>query len=363
MMYNVNIMPLALVKLRFPLSGTLRLCGTAALLASLAACGSSSKGGGGTPGSSVAQRGTYKVGQPYKIDGVTYTPKENFTLTETGMASWYGPGFHGKSTANGERYDQTDRTAAHRTLQMPAIVRVTNLENGRSTVVRVNDRGPFARSRVIDLSRTAAEEIDMVGKGTARVRIDQLQAESLAVKDVALSGGGPAEQQQAVAQLASGSRAAPTPAPTPAPAPSPVAAPPLPVMQASYVPPPVPAAAAQTVYAPSPRTAAPFGAPRSASGDVPPTVASLSTATATATPSSQLSGFFVQVGAFATQENAEKQRGAVRSYGNPEISQGSANGRDVYRVRLGPYTTQDAAGIVADRLKRSGYGDARVVAE
>ena len=361
MMYDVNIMPLALVKLRFPLSGTLRLCGAAALLASLAACGSSSKGGAGTPGSSVAQRGTYKVGQPYKIDGVTYTPKETFNLTETGTASWYGPGFHGKSTANGERYDQADRTAAHRTLQMPAIVRVTNLENGRSTVVRVNDRGPFARSRVIDLSRTAAEEIDMVGKGTARVRIDQLQAESLAVKDVALSGGGPAEQQQAVAQLASGSR----PAPTPAPAPAPVVAPPPPVMQASYEPPPpAPAAPAQTVYAaPPPRTATPFGAPRSASGDVPPTIASLSATTAAATPSSQLNGFFVQVGAFSTQENAEKQRSAVRSYGNPEVSQGSANGRDVYRVRLGPYTTQDAAGIVADRLKRSGYGDARVVAE
>ena len=365
MMYDVNIMPLALVKLRFPLSGTLRLCGAAALLASLAACGSSSKGGGGTPGSSVAQRGTYKVGQPYKIDGVTYTPKETFTLTETGTASWYGPGFHGKSTANGERYDQADRTAAHRTLQMPAIVRVTNLENGRSTVVRVNDRGPFARSRVIDLSRTAAEEIDMVGRGTARVRVEQLQAESLAVKDVALSGGGPAEQQQALAQLASGSRAAPTPVPPPAaPAPAivPVAAPPPPVMQASYEPPPAPAAPAPTAYAPPPRTT-PFGAPRSASGDVPPTIASLSTTTATATSSSQMSGFFVQVGAFSTQENAEKQRSAVRSYGQPEISQGSASGRDVYRVRLGPYTTPDAAGIVADRLKRSGYGDARVVAE
>jgi rare lipoprotein A len=363
MMYAVNIMPLALVKLRFPLSGALRLCGAAAVLASLAACGSSSKGGGAS-GSGVAQRGAYKVGQPYKIDGVTYTPQETFTLSETGMASWYGPGFHGKSTANGERYDQSDRTAAHRTLQMPAIVRVTNLENGRSTVVRVNDRGPFARARVIDLSRTAAEEIDMIGKGTARVRIDQLQAESLAVKEVALSGGGPAEQQQAVAQLASGSRAAPTPAPapTPTPAPVPVAAPPPPVMQASYVPPPAPAAPTETVYAPAPRTATPFGAPRSASGDVPPTISSLSTATG-ATPSSQLNGFFVQVGAFSTQENAEKQRGAVRSYGNPEISQGSAGGRDVYRVRLGPYTTQDAAGIVADRLKRSGYGDARVVAE
>ncbi len=227
----------------------------------------------------MAQRGTYKVGQPYKIEGVTYTPQETFTLNETGVASWYGPGFHGKSTANGERYDQADRTAAHRTLQMPAVVRVTNLDNGLSTVVRVNDRGPFARSRVIDLSRTAAQEIDMVGKGTARVRVEQLQTESMTVKDVALSGGGPAEQQQALAQLAngrSGARHRLQP-PAPAPAPVPVAAPPPPVVQAVYEPPPPPAPA-QTVYAPPPRSnATPFGPPRSASG-CPPTIASLSAA-------------------------------------------------------------------------------------
>jgi len=368
-MYDGNIMPLASVIPRFPDSRTLRqilgACGAAALLASLAACGSSSKGGGSVASSSSAQRGTYKVGQPYKIEGITYTPQETFTLNETGTASWYGPGFHGKSTANGERYDQSDRTAAHRTLQMPAIVRVTNLENGRSTVVRVNDRGPFARSRVIDLSRTAAEEIDMVGKGTARVRVEQLQAESLAVKDVALSGGGPAEQQQAVAQLAGGKRA-PVAAPAPAPVPVP-AAPPPPVMvaqQAVYEPPPPPPPApapapAQTVSASPPRSAIPFGAPQSASGAVPPTMASL---TSTA-PSSSANGFFVQVGAFSTPDSAERQRSAVRSYGHPEVSQTSAKGRDVYRVRLGPYTTSDAAGIVADRLKRSGYGDARVVAD
>ena len=159
----------------------------------------------------MAQRGAYKVGAPYKIDGVTYTPQEEFNRTETGVASWYGPGFHGKSTANGERYDQGDRTAAHRTLQMPAIVRVTNLDNGMSTVVRINDRGPFARSRIIDLSRTAAQELDVVRNGTARVRIDQLPAESMAVRDVAIAGGGPAEQNAAVAQVASGQRTAPAP--------------------------------------------------------------------------------------------------------------------------------------------------------
>ena len=341
-MYDGATMPLAVVSpypapLMFVRSGVAVL-----LLAWLGACGSSG-------GKGVAQRGSYKIGAPYKIDGVTYTPQEEFNHVETGVASWYGPGFHGKSTANGEPYDQSARTAAHRTLQMPSIVRVTNLDNGMSTVVRINDRGPFARSRVIDLSRTAAQELDIVRNGTAHVRIDQLQAESLAVKDVAISGGGPAEQQAAVAQASSG-RYAPAQAP---------------VQTAAYVPPPAPApvytqpAPAQPVWPTNSRSPAadpaPAYVPASNGG---PTVASLAGGT-TLQPAS---GFYVQTGAFTTPENAERQRGAVSSYGVSEIAQGSAGGRDVYRVRLGPYTTSDAAGIVADRLKRSGYGDARVVA-
>lgn len=319
--------------------------GVAALLAiSLAACGSPSKGGGAT--ASAPQRGTYKVGSSYTIEGVVYTPKEEFNRVETGVASWYGPGFHGKSTANGERYDQSDRTAAHRTLQMPSIVRVTNLENGQSTVVRINDRGPFARSRVIDLSRTAAEELDVVGKGTARVRIEQLQAESLAVKEVALGGGGAAEQQAAVAQLASGRRA-------PAAQPRAVevaAAPPPP-------PPPPQQQPPQMVW-----NGAPQQVVMETNSGVPATSVSVASLVSTASSAPMASGFYVQTGAFSTAENAERQRDAVRSYGSTEVSQGSAGGRDVFRVRLGPYTTPDAAGIVADRLKRSGYGDARVVA-
>jgi len=317
-----------------------RMGAVALLAACLAACGSSG-------GKGMAQRGSYKIGAPYKIDGVTYTPQEEFDHVETGVASWYGPGFHGKSTANGEPYDQSARTAAHRTLQMPSIVRVTNLDNGLSTVVRVNDRGPFARSRVIDLSRTAAQELDIVRNGTAHVRIDQLQAESLAVKDVAIGGGGPAEQQAAVAQVSSG-RYAPQPAP---------------VQVATYAPPlpppaPVQPAPAQPVWPTNPRSAPAEVVPVAAAAGNGATVASL----ATGTMLQPAGGFYVQTGAFSTPENAERQRDAVRSYGLSEISQGSAGGRDVYRVRLGPYTTSDAAGIVADRLKRSGYGDARVVA-
>ena len=207
LMYNAHGMSPAFAPPSFSPAPFLRVGIALLMLASLGACGHKSSGS-----SSTAQRGQYKIGNPYSIDGITYTPREEFNHTETGVASWYGPGFHAKSTANGETYDQSDRTAAHRTLQMPSVVRVTNLENGLSTTVRVNDRGPFARSRVIDLSNTAAKELDMTRDGTARVRIDQLPAESQAVKDVAIGGGGPAEQNQALARMASG-----------APAPSPVA--------------------------------------------------------------------------------------------------------------------------------------------
>jgi len=333
--------------------GTLLLVGC--LAGFLGACGSSSRGGGGV---GAAQRGSYKIGQPYKIDGVTYTPQEEFNRTETGVASWYGPGFHGKSTANGERYDQSERTAAHRTLQMPAIVRVTNLDNGMSTVVRINDRGPFARSRVIDLSRTAAQELDVVRNGTARVRIDQLPAESMAVRDVAISGGGPAEQNAAMAQVASGQRTAPAPTMAPAPPPAQVVVPQPVVVPAQPAP--------QPVWPTTPQPPSVETPVASGSGGRGVTVASLASgAVPTAATTSALAGgsFYVQTGAFSTMENAERQRGAVRTYGVSEISQGSAGGRDVWRVRLGPYSTADAASIVADRLKRSGYGDARVVAD
>jgi rare lipoprotein A len=138
--------------------------------------------------SSLENIGYFKVGTPYKIKGRTYYPKEKYQYSETGVASWYGPGFHGKMTANGEIFNQYDLTAAHRTLQMPSMVRVTNLENGKSIIVRVNDRGPFAHNRVIDLSQRAAEVIGMKHKGTARVRVDVLERESRQVAQASRAG-------------------------------------------------------------------------------------------------------------------------------------------------------------------------------
>ena len=116
--------------------------------------------------------GIYKVGNPYVINGVTYVPREDPNYSETGIASWYGPQFHGARTANGEIFDMELVSAAHRTLPMPSLVRVTNLENGRSMVVRLNDRGPYARGRIIDMSKRAAELLGFHGAGTAKVRVE-----------------------------------------------------------------------------------------------------------------------------------------------------------------------------------------------
>ena len=115
--------------------------------------------------------GVYKVGAPYQVADTWYYPREQPDYDETGIASWYGSAFHGRATANGERFDSNALSAAHRTLPMPVNVRVTNLDNGRSLVVRVNDRGPFAKGRIIDLSEHAAALLGYKAQGTARVRV------------------------------------------------------------------------------------------------------------------------------------------------------------------------------------------------
>ena len=121
----------------------------------------------------------YKVGNPYKINGKWYYPAIDYNYNEVGIASWYGPGFHGKKTANGEVFDQNKISAAHKTLPMPSIVKVTNLDNGKVLEnIRVNARGPFAGNRIIDLSKKAAQELGFVNSGVANVRVEIMENES-----------------------------------------------------------------------------------------------------------------------------------------------------------------------------------------
>ena len=122
----------------------------------------------------IKRKVIYKIGDPYIINGIKYTPKEEKNYIEEGIASWYGPNFHGKLTANGEIFNQYDITAAHKTLPLPSIVRVTNLENNREIVVRINDRGPFVGNRIIDLSLKSAQMLGIERKGTAKVKLQLL---------------------------------------------------------------------------------------------------------------------------------------------------------------------------------------------
>ncbi len=123
--------------------------------------------------------GTYRVGDPYVVAGKTYVPREDSRYRAEGQASWYGSDFHGRRTANGEVFDMYSISAAHPTLPLPSYVRITNLENRRSIVVRVNDRGPYHDNRVIDVSVRAAKLLGFYDKGVARVRVEYVGKASL----------------------------------------------------------------------------------------------------------------------------------------------------------------------------------------
>jgi rare lipoprotein A len=145
--------------------------------------------------------GTYRVGKPYVVAGKVYVPEEDVNYRQDGLASWYGDDFHGRLTANGEVFDMAALTAAHPTLPMPCYARVTNLSNGKSLIVRVNDRGPYANNRLIDVSNKAAELLEFKSVGVARVRVEYVGRAPLEGSD----------DRQLMATLRTG---APAPAPS-----------------------------------------------------------------------------------------------------------------------------------------------------
>lgn len=145
------------------------------------ACSSNGKSYISSPGG-INGKGSYKIGTPYKVFGKTYYPEENYSYKETGIASWYGADFHEGITANGERYDMNAMTAAHRTLPLPSIVKVTNLRNNKTAILRVNDRGPFVDNRIIDVSKKAAEVLGFKNMGITKVRVEIMPKESKALK-------------------------------------------------------------------------------------------------------------------------------------------------------------------------------------
>lgn len=156
------------------------------------------------PGEPVPKGGgTFRVGKPYTVAGRLYVPEEDRDYRAEGLASWYGDAFHGRLTANGEVFDMTSISAAHPTLPMPSYARVTNLHNGKSLIVRINDRGPFHANRVIDVSYRAAKLLEFARGGTARVRVEYVGRASLDGSDdrqlmATLRTGQPAPSPSAV---------------------------------------------------------------------------------------------------------------------------------------------------------------------
>jgi rare lipoprotein A len=184
----------------------------AALTALLAACASVPGMGGGRPRAPVVNDPAPIVSgtmRPYQVRGHWYRPMTDASgYDEVGLASWYGDQFNGRPTSTGERFDMHGLSAAHKTLPLPALVEVTNQANGRSIIVRVNDRGPFVDSRIIDLSRGAAEQLDLLTRGVGQVRVRYLGP--------APRGGGAGADRGY--QIASNDRPAPAPVRAPEPA-------------------------------------------------------------------------------------------------------------------------------------------------
>lgn len=266
-------------------------------------------------GDTTTSQGTYKVGKPYQVDGVWYYPSEDWTYDATGIASWYGPNFHGKRTANGEIFDQWAVTAAHKTLPMPSLVRVTNLENGRSLVVRINDRGPYKPGRIIDLSRRSAQLLGIEEKGTARVRVQILAKESQALAERAKAGGRQVAGTDAPIQ---GDSVASQPVVT------------------ESLPAPAALQTAPVSSAPVPQVA-----------QVPVTATRM----------------YVQAGAFSDINNAERVRARLSGIGPVTITPVEVNGRALYRVRLGPAKTVAEADRLLTDVLGAGYEGARTVVE
>lgn len=346
----------------------------------LAGCASSG------PQTSSNHHGRYRVGypsyrvEPYQVKGVWYTPKVDYDYDETGTASWYGPGFDRQPTADGEIYDMNQVSAAHKTLPLPSIVEVTNLQNGRALRVRVNDRGPFVDGRLIDMSRRSAQLLGFEGSGTAPVRVKIVKDESIQVAEAAKRGE---FGLVAVAQAASVSRAAPAAARPAGPPPvvqiasagpaslhaaevigePPPAAPPPAAPPPAAMPEPAPAYTAAAAAAPR-RYWPSLIAQAHAEPLRPPIATSAPPAGRPAAAPARNSGrIFVQAGAFAVPENAQRVRARIAALGSVEIVSNSANGGGLYRVRLGPVASEAAAERLLGKVIDSGYPGARVISE
>lgn len=385
-----------------------------------------------------------KLGQSYTVDGETYVPRNQPDYVEEGLASWYGPGFHGGKTANGEAFDSNALTGAHRTLPLPSIVRVTLLSTGKSAYVRINDRGPFAHGRIIDLSRAAADKIGLLRVGVGKVRIEYMKKESERFADLLAQGRDPNSIDVAsevldysgpttnyasntppqqplgsvarhspsfwdnfttdanaaepvntaplvasnetnaaapVSDIASNDLSAPQAISTAKSAERPFKTASLSSPPNAPVPPPQatspPPAPMDTSPGEVTSDASPFDAMEPSNGQAPPPpaappqqIAALEPANAPRAaesvndPPAGTGKVYVQLGAFKSEQNAERLKDRYTSISDLRIvKKTQASGDVLYHVRTGPYETSSAGENEIAKLKAAGANDAKIVRE
>lgn len=334
--------------------------------AALAACATvepryPSRAQGPSAGLPSGAAGERKVGKPYQVGGIWYVPREQPNYDEKGVASWYGDTFHLKATANGETFDMNGVSAAHTTLPLPSMVEVTNLDNGRKLVVRVNDRGPFVDNRIIDLSREAARQLGMDRAGLANVRVRYLGPAPLL---------GPADGYRMASNKPLPTRLASngfTPVSTGATVASSGADPVMemaagaPVRTAPIAATPIAAAPLPPVAAPTPVSATAL-APVTGSEILATPIPPAPSATPIRASMAASSTLRVQAGAFSSQANAQQAVQRLASAGSASIEPLQRDdGMTLYRVILPAPADEAAAYALRDRVAEYGFADARVV--
>jgi rare lipoprotein A len=280
------------------------------------------------------QQGRYKIGTPYQIKGKWYYPAVDYSYNKTGIASWYGPGFDGKMTANGEIYDQNALTAAHKTLPMPSIVQVTNLENGRSIKVTINDRGPYAFSRIIDMSRRGAQLLGFHRKGTAKVHVEiladesRMLAHSVRNRATLAKFGTPIRRNLNVAKP--------------------------PVVTGSLGPP--------SAINPSGKILK-YKPKKVMNRKVSDKRLSHSHAEKIINRPVSVTNIYVQAGAFTRFDYANQTAAKLSELGNISVSSFVIKGKEFFRVRTGPIDAINNADEILERVIRAGFNNARIVVD
>lgn len=308
-----------------------------------------------SPAAKPSASGAYKVGKPYQVGGIWYVPREDPNYDQRGIASWYGPQFHMKATANGELFDMNALTAAHTTLPLPSIVEVTNLENGRRIEVRVNDRGPFVGNRIIDVSQEAARQLGFDRQGLAKVRVRYVRPAPLEPQDGSRRY---ARAPQPAPVRAGPTQSAPQVRTYAAAAPAPFVA--QPPATPEYLPEPRRPSSTITQAALDPVEPARSGwtaeAGLAAQAEPAPAIGSTSL-----TPGAS-GNYRIQAGAFGNPANAERAVQILASSGKEAVIEPvERNGATLYRVLVEAASDEGEAYALRDLVAGYGFADARVI--